>query len=57
MLKLYMKQKIWFVALKNIDVYDDLFDTANLRRLKGLKLNINCYNLEKHIEDLLLKDD
>ena len=52
-----MKQKILFAVLKNIDVYDDLFDIANRRLLKDPKLNINYYNLEKHIEDLLLKGD
>ena len=52
-----MKQKILFVFLRNIDVYDDLFDISNHRLLKDLKPNINYYNLEKHIEDLLLKDD
>ena len=52
-----MIQKILSEVLKNIDVYDVLFDIANHRRLKDLKLNINYYNLERHIEGLLLKDN
>ena len=57
MIQQYKLQKISFVVQKNIGVDDDLIDILNHLLLLNLKQDINYYNLEKHNEDLLLKDD
>ena len=52
-----MQWKILLEFPKNIFSGDDQFDTGDLHLLVNPKQNINCHNLEKHNEDLLLMDD
>ena len=51
-----MQQKIEFEFQKNIFEGDALIDIWDHHLLKDLEQNINYENLEKHNEDLLLKD-
>ena len=52
-----MLLKILFVLRKKIYEDGGRVDIVNLHRLKDLEQNIDCENLEKHNEGLLLKGD